>query len=109
VTTTTNKYYCKRLISSLPLGILKSNKVAFTPALPASHQQSIDNLGVSVFNKVQLSFASPFWDTSKQYILLVSDKEHFYRMRAFLNEGKYILCAYVSGNSSRYLSSLSDE
>lgn len=66
-------------------------------------------MGVGVFNKVQVSFSKPFWDTSKQYILLVSESERFYRMRTFLEGGRAILCAYVSGEDSRWLSRLRDE
>ena len=44
--TTNGLYSAKRLISSLPLGVLKTNKVKFNPPLPQSHQSAIETLAV---------------------------------------------------------------
>jgi monoamine oxidase len=54
-------YYAKRVISSLPLGVLKAGDVKFTPPLPAGHQEAIQKIGNGVFNKVIVSFTDYFW------------------------------------------------
>jgi monoamine oxidase len=45
-------FLAKRVISSLPLGVLKAGDVTFTPSLPAGHQEAINKIGFGVFNKV---------------------------------------------------------
>jgi polyamine oxidase len=108
VSTKNGVFYGRKVLCSLPLGILKNGSVQFQPPLPESKIKAIENMGVGVFNKVQVCFSAPFWDTSKQYLLLVVDDEPFFRIRAFYDGGRYILCAYVSGEASRQLSSLTD-
>lgn len=54
-------YLCKKILVSLPLGVLKSNTVKITPDIPEPHQRAIDKLGVGLMNKVILSFSQKFW------------------------------------------------
>lgn len=54
-------YYAKKVISSLPLGVLKAGDVKFTPLLPAGHQEAIQKIGNGVFNKIIVSFSDWFW------------------------------------------------
>ncbi len=49
-------YYGKKIISSLPLGILKAQKVQFIPQLPEQHLQCIKKLGYGTMNKIIVSF-----------------------------------------------------
>ena len=44
---TTNGYYtAKKIISSLPLGILKAGRVQFNPQLPPRYQEAIKSIGM---------------------------------------------------------------
>ncbi|MEO1367360.1 MAG: FAD-dependent oxidoreductase [Acidobacteriota bacterium] len=57
-----------RAIVTLPLGVLKSGSVGFSPELPASMQGAIDTLEMGVLNKVYLRFPSVFWPRGQQWI-----------------------------------------
>lgn len=59
------------VICTLPLGVLKSNSVSFSPPLPLWKQQAIDSVGFGNLNKVVLEFKSAFWDTSVDYFGIV--------------------------------------
>ena len=48
-------------ICTLPLGVLKSDAVRFTPPLPGSVRRSIERLGVGTLDKVVLHFDDVFW------------------------------------------------
>ena len=48
-------------IVTVPLGVLSSGKIAFTPPLPTKKTDSISRLGVAKVNKVVLHFRSAFW------------------------------------------------
>ena len=47
VKVTTNKgvYYAKKVISSLPIGVLQAKAVNFVPTLPESLQKTFDRIG----------------------------------------------------------------
>ncbi len=52
---------CRRLLVTLPLGVLQSRRVNIEPALPAWKQQSIDALEMGQVVVVPMLFADPFW------------------------------------------------
>ena len=54
-------FYAKKVISSLPLGVLKANDVTFTPSLPQKHQKAIQSLGNRIYNKIIATLNKPFW------------------------------------------------
>ncbi|MDP9002212.1 MAG: FAD-dependent oxidoreductase [Myxococcota bacterium] len=58
-----------RALVTLPLGVLKSGAVTFTPGLPAPKASAIARLGSSVLNKVCLRFANAFWSADETQLL----------------------------------------
>ena len=61
VATETDTYTGAEAIVTLPLGVLKTGRVAFSPALPGPTQRAIDALGMGVLNKCYLRFPAVFW------------------------------------------------
>lgn len=59
----TNKgtFQAERAIITLPLGVLKSGDVTFTPALPESKREAIDRLGMGLLDKVIHVYEDAFW------------------------------------------------
>lgn len=55
------------VIVSVPLGILKANKIEFLPSLPAAKQNAIQKVGMNCVNKFLLTWNTAFWD-DVQYI-----------------------------------------
>lgn len=55
------------VIVTVPLGVLKKNRIEFTPALPAAKQQAIERVGMNCVNKFLLTWDTAFWD-EVQYI-----------------------------------------
>ncbi len=69
-----NKCYLgSRVIVAVPLGILKKNKISFSPPLPADYIHSIRNIGFGSFNKVFLEFTEPLPFTLHQASESISD------------------------------------
>jgi monoamine oxidase len=56
VRTDASSHVADRVILTLPLGVLKSGDVRFSPALPAATQGAIDRLGMGDFFKVAMRF-----------------------------------------------------
>ncbi|KAG0369185.1 hypothetical protein BC939DRAFT_444857 [Gamsiella multidivaricata] len=56
------------VLVTLPLGVLKSNSVIFSPPLPERKQTAIRRLGFGTMVKVVMSFPTCFWPTDKHFI-----------------------------------------
>lgn len=50
------------IIVTVPLGVLKSEKIQFVPPLPSYKQNAIQKIGMSCVNKFLLTWNTPFWD-----------------------------------------------
>ena len=64
VTTSNGQYSADYVIVTVPLGVLKKGKIAFTPALPEAKRHAINSLDMGVLNKVYLKFDQIFWDNN---------------------------------------------
>ena len=49
------------VVVAVPLGVLKSQLLTFTPPLPPERAQVVAQLGFGRYEKVVLKFARPFW------------------------------------------------
>ena len=111
VTITTNKgdFNSKYVISTLPMGVLKSGDVEFSPPLPSDKQQAIDRIGMGVLNKLYLLFDEMFWDDVTLIDHVSSSGGpmwEFYNLNDF---GKPIILGFTTGDHARQLEQVSDE
>nr|WP_143780228.1 NAD(P)/FAD-dependent oxidoreductase [Leptolyngbya sp. 'hensonii'] len=70
VTVSTDKatYSGDRVIITLPLGVLKTGQITFSPALPENMRQAISALGMGVLNKCYLRFPRVFWPSEFDWL-----------------------------------------
>jgi len=61
VLTSDGTFEAEAAIVTLPLGVLRSGKVEFSPALPAAKAAAFARLGVGDLSKVILTYKKPFW------------------------------------------------
>ena len=61
------------VIVTVPLSILKSGAITFSPELPESKQNAISKLGAGVVDKVIFLFPYHFWDITSDWLNLISD------------------------------------
>jgi monoamine oxidase len=55
------------VVVTVPLGVLKANKIQFVPSLPVTKQTAIQKVGMNCVNKFLLTWQTAFWD-DVQYI-----------------------------------------
>ncbi len=97
-------------VITLPLGVLKSGNVKFSPPLPKSKQAAVSRLAMGVLNKVVLKFPKIFWPIDCDGIgyLNLSEKELSY----FLNFRHYttapVLIGLSAGNFGRSIEAISE-
>ncbi|MBV1777253.1 FAD-dependent oxidoreductase [Burkholderiaceae bacterium DAT-1] len=68
VSTGRGDFTARQVVITLPLGVLQSGSVHFSPALPSIKQTAIDKLGMGVLNKCYLRFPTVFWDGDADWI-----------------------------------------
>lgn len=74
VNTGTEEYIADRVIVTLPLGVLKAGRVAFSPPLPKETSQAIDGLDMGVLNKCYLRFPKVFWPDDVDWLECITAK-----------------------------------
>lgn len=56
------------VVITVPIGVLKSSTIGFTPPLPENKQEAIAALGAGLLDKLWLEFESVFWDRDAEFI-----------------------------------------
>lgn len=99
-----------RVIVTLPLGVLQSGDVTFTPALPESHTAAIHQLAMGTVNKVYLRWAEPFWDKEQPYFGMTTKGRGLFNY--FRNShpvtGEPVLITYAFGEAARHCERMTD-
>ncbi len=110
VTTHKNSYNADLVVCALPLGVLKSGKVKFTPEFSPKKRESIERIGVGAVNKVVIEYPYAFWDTTKQYINYFSNTKG--KFSYLINLKTYsplnMICGITIGDYSASLDAKSD-
>lgn len=103
-------FQADRVIVTLPLGVLKSGRVRFTPALPAAKQEAIAALGMGLLDKVLLEFPEPFWPLEMTNFGFASERRGEFpeTLNGLVISGKPYLMTFVAGSVARRLEALSD-
>lgn len=65
------------VIITVPLGILKAQKIAFLPELPQSKQEAIAKVGMNCVNKFLLTWDNSFWDETQYIVYTPEEKDKF--------------------------------
>jgi monoamine oxidase len=73
VRTGSGQFQGSRAVLTVPLGVLQSDAIRFTPGLPARTRAAVDELGSGVLNKVVLRFDEVFWDDDVDWIEWIPD------------------------------------
>lgn len=98
-------------VITLPLGVLKSGAVGFSPPLPDEKRKAIERLRMGTLNKIALRFSSPFWPAGKDFIEYISEKKGCFA--SFLNWHRYtrqpVLVGFAGGRFARSIEKLSDQ
>jgi len=107
-TTNGRNIVCDKVLITVPLGVLKRDRIQFIPPLPKEKQQAIQTLGYGSMSKVFLEFdeEGPWFDRSvTSFSVLPSADGKSVKTYYFLNwkklTGKNILIAFSSGSDSR--------
>ena len=106
-------FRAKNCIVTVPLGILKKNKIAFSPPLPKDTQGAIDTIDMGVFNKIYLFFPCVFWDKDVEWIESMPSPKSRDEIYDMMNYAKFckqpILLVFTAGSFAKEVEQWSDE
>ncbi|WNC13648.1 FAD-dependent oxidoreductase [Brevibacillus brevis] len=110
IATYSDVFNAKYAVITLPLGVLKSGSVAFSPELPLRKQEAIDRLDTGLMNKLYLHFPHVFWEQDADTIRLESpsgDAQEYVNLHKFT--GQPVLLASFTAQAAAELEKWSDE
>lgn len=99
-------------IVTLPLGVLQSGAVAFSPALPATTTAAIDALGMGLLDKLWLTFDEVFWDPEAEVIQWIDPEDPGlwgFWVNGYAAFGVPSLLTFVAGSRARAMAAWSDD
>lgn len=104
-------FHARRVVVTLPLGVLKAGSVKFEPALPATTRQAIDRIGVGVLDKVYLRFAEAFWPTDVQVLGCVTARRGDFAAAVSVHRaaGENVLLCLNAGSFATELAARTDD
>jgi monoamine oxidase len=111
IVTKNSVFHADAVIVTVPLGVLKSGQLTFSPPLPKEKRMAIQNLGMGLFNITAIRFESAFWPREPQAFFFTKSDELL--IPVFLNlyhfTGEPILVGYSGGDRARRLEAITDE
>ncbi len=95
---------------TLPLGVLQSGRVEFSPPLPGWKREALRQLAMGVLDKVALGFPEPFWPTDRHFLGHVAERQGHFPVFLDLHRhlARPILVAFLGGSPARALEDRSD-
>lgn len=99
-------------VVTVPLGVLKAERIRFSPDLPAAKRAAIARLDMGNFEKIVLRFRSAFWlDPVRNTTLYLSDAYGEFPVHFDLSRftGAPDLLCFCGGVFARQMASLDDE
>ncbi|CAF1628866.1 unnamed protein product [Adineta ricciae] len=111
ITTLNNssKFYCRRVIITIPLGCLKRETITFQPPLPDWKRQAIDQMGMGLMNKLIIQFPVCFWNEKvASFVHACNERRGRFRFALCLPPPANILIFLVAGSFAHELEVLSD-
>ena len=111
ITTSNGEYIADRAVITVPIGVLRSGDIQFSPALPQSKLDAINLIGSGTINKTWMIFPNTFWDTDILMFGYMSDpKGHFSEWYSFDDlEPFNVLLAFNGGSEAIEMESMTDE
>lgn len=99
-----------RVVVTVPLGVLQSDRIEFSPPLPFSHRGAINALGAGHAETIWLRYDEPFWDADATIWHTVGGD---HAVRTWINleplSGEGILVGIIGGSAAAEFAELEEQ
>lgn len=97
------------VVITVPLGVLKSGAIRFSPELPTDKREAIDRLGTGLLNKHILRFDQTFWPPEYDWHELISDTPgRWSQWVSLARTGAPVLVGFTGADAARSVERLDD-
>jgi monoamine oxidase len=104
------QYLAKKVVVSVPLGVLKKGSITFSPALPADKLNSINRLGMGTLNKNWLLFPKDALKNLPGNFALIDTTDSFIQFINFKNlTSTDALMVFTHGDYARSIEGLTNQ
>lgn len=100
--------FVNKVIVTVPLSILQSNDLLFSPTLPEAKVAAIKNIGMGAGMKIVLSFNRRFWENDAGSIYTSGFVPKYQVSSNGRSTKSFVLTAFVMGEKAEVLSDLSN-
>ena len=107
--TNQDKIYADAVIVTVPLGVLKSQRIKFDPDLSSSKKAAIQRLGMGLLNMILLKFPTCFWPAQTHAFFLPNATTFSVVVNLTSLFKQPILVGYNGGQTARLLENETDE
>jgi monoamine oxidase len=97
------------VIVTLPLAILKSRDIEFSPVLPDAKIKAIQGIGAGKINKLMLGFKESFWKKKMAFLYTPLNSQIWWRPGFGYDNEAPVLMALIGGESGHRYSEMSEE
>ena len=108
-----DSYTCDKVLITVPVSVLQSRAIRFTPPLVDEKVQAIDRIGMGLMDKLWLEFAEAFWldDLDSDWICYAGTETGFWvnTLNYYKYTGKPILLMFISADAAKAASLWTDE
>lgn len=109
----TVEYRADMIVSTVSLGVLKSDEIQFIPPFPEWKTKALNEIKMFNFAKVYAKFRRALWSEEKDYLVFVSDGEDSRGLYPFWMKYKStkdnLLMCYLGGAQARRVQSMDTE
>lgn len=95
-------------IVTVPIGVLRAGRLAFTPELPVTHRHALDGLGMGAYTKIALRFDSEDGFGMGPNSTLVSRHGGVLVLYAMWPHGEKVVVAHLGGDRAREVVALGE-
>jgi monoamine oxidase len=111
IITDKNNFYADAVVVTVPLGVLKKNRIIFNPPLPEYKLKALNHLGMGLFNLTAIKFPKEFWPNEYHIMRLHQTSkpsiQAYFNLRHYIS--KPILIGLRGGDTALALENFSDE
>lgn len=104
-----NQYEAKKVIVTVPVSIIKSGAINFTPSLPGSMTSSLSKFGMDASMRFIIDFKKNFWGENSGFVLGGSTAPQYFNTGVGRSEFSRTLSITVNGPAATKLSSMTRE
>jgi monoamine oxidase len=99
-----------QVILTVPVGVLQSGSITFSPDLPAWKTQAIQRIGSGTLQKAVLRFSEAFWNTDSHLLGFVANSGRFWMewVDLFTLTGEPLLMGFNAGSAAEAMEARSD-